>query len=60
MEVDIKQIAIKNLQEAQGFILICDDGEQTYFGGEGLSLNMAIGLIERYKHQLLVERGENE
>ena len=58
MEVDIKQIAIKHLQESRGFIVICDDGEKTYFGGDGIGLNKAIGLIERYKHKMLVDNAK--
>lgn len=57
---DIKQTAIENLQKSFGFIVICDDGEKTYFGGEGLSLNKSLGLIERYKHKLLVDSTEQE
>lgn len=61
MEVeDVKQIAIETLQKAEGFIVICDDGEKTYFGGGGLCLNKSLGLIERYKHKLLVDSTEQE
>ena len=58
MEVDIKQIAIKQLQEARGFIVICDDEDEIYFGGDGISLNKAIGLIERYKHKMLADNAK--
>lgn len=53
MDENIKQEAIEMLQEAIAFILISDDGKQTNFRGEGMTLHEAIGLVERYKHKLI-------
>ena len=45
-------------QESRGFIVICDDEDKTYFGGDGMDLNKALGLIERYKHKMLVDNAK--
>ena len=55
MNENIKQEAIEKIQEAIGFILIVDDGKETYFRGEGMTLHEAIGLVERYKHKLIAD-----
>ena len=60
MDENIKEEAIEKLEEARGFIVLCYDGKQAYFGGEGLSLDETIMLVDLYKYRMIADHDKGE